>query len=202
MATLLYIQTSLSGNEGQSAQLAERYIGQWQQQNPQGEVVVRDVIAEPVPHLDAERMAVLRGMAGDSLNPQQQAILDYADALLAELKAADQIVIGVPLYNFSIPTQLKAYLDHLARAGVTFTYTENGPVGLIEGKKVVLLATRGGLYRDQGNDFQVPFMKQFLGFMGMTDVEVVYAEGLAMGAMAEESLSQAQADVDALATAG
>lgn len=199
MATLLYIQTSLSGSNGQSAQLAERYISQWRKHNPHAEVVVRDLIAEPVPHLDAERMQVLRGMAGDSLNDQQQAILDYADELLAELKAANQIVIGMPLYNFSIPTQLKSYLDHLARAGVTFSYTENGPVGLIEGKKVVLLATRGGMYRDQGADHQVPFMKQFLGFMGMTDVEVIYAEGLAMGTMAEQSLQQAHAELETLA---
>ncbi|MCV6587853.1 MAG: FMN-dependent NADH-azoreductase [Marinobacterium sp.] len=201
MATLLHLQTSLSGTEGQSAQLAARYIAQWQQRNPQGQVIVRDLIADPVPHLDSERMQVLRGMVEAPLSATQQAVLDQSDALLDELQAADEIVIGVPLYNFSIPTQLKSYLDHLARAGVTFRYTENGPEGLIAGKKVVLLATRGGLYREQGIDFQVPFMKQFLGFMGMTDVDVIYAEGLAMGPLAKQSLSDAQQQVDQLAQA-
>jgi len=200
MATLLHIQTSLSGDAGQSVQLAERYIDQWQQKHPGGEVIVRDLIAEPVPHLDVERMAALRA-PDENPDAAQQAIIDYADQLLAEVKQADQIVIGVPLYNFGVPTQLKAYLDHLARAGITFSYTENGPVGLIEGKQVVLLATRGGMYRDSGADFQIPFMKQFLGFIGLTDVDVVYAEGLAMGAQAEQSLSDARGHVDSLVAA-
>jgi len=200
MATLLHIKSSIFGDAGQSAQLAVRYIAQWQQKHPAGELVERDIIADPVPHLDAERMQAF-GSDADTRTQSQQAILDYADTLLAEVKAADQIVIGVPLYNFGVPSQVKPWLDHLARAGVTFSYTENGPVGLIEGKKVVLLATRGGMYRDQGADYQIPFMRQFLGFIGLTDVEVVYAEGLAMGDHAEQSLSQARGEVDQLVAA-
>lgn len=198
MSTLLHIKTSILGEHSQSIQLAERYIAQWQQNNPTGQIIERDLIAEPVPHLDAPRMAALRA-PNEPPTAEQAEVIAYADGLLDEIKQADQIVIGLPLYNFGVPSQLKAYFDHLARAGVTFSYTETGPVGLIEGKQVVAFATRGGLYREQGADFQVPFVQQFLGFIGLTDVKVIYAEGLAMGDVADAALSNAHSEIAALA---
>ena len=103
------------------------------------------------------------------------------DALIAEVQAADVVVLGVPMYNFGVPAQLKNWIDAIARAGVTFRYTANGPEGLLKGKKVYVALTRGGKYRDTPADTQVPYLKTVLGFLGMTDVQFVYAEGLAMG---------------------
>ncbi len=192
MATLLYVKTSLFGDNGQSSQLAEKLIGEWRQRNPQGQVVVRDLIAEPVPHLDAARIGALFS-AAEGRTAEQQAVLDFADQLLDEVRAADLLVVGVPMYNFGIPTQMKAWFDHLARAGVTFKYTENGPVGLLEDKPVFLLATRGGLYKDSGVDFQIPFVKQFFSFIGLNDTREIYAEGLNMGdELRDQSLAQAR----------
>ena len=191
MATLLHVKTSLFGDEGKSSILAQQFIEQWLAKNPNGEVVVRDLIAEPVPHLDAARMGSL--FSDENRTAEQQAVLDLANTLLDEIKNADVLVMGVPMYNFQIPSQLKAYFDMLARAGVTFKYTENGAVGLIEDKPVYLMATRGGMYKDQGIDFQIPYVKMFLGFIGLTSTEVVYAEGLNMG---EESAAQAMSDAE------
>ena len=190
MATLLHIKSSIFGNDGQSSQLAEKLISQWKAKNPQGNVVVRDLIAENIPHLDAAVMTALSTAAADR-NPEQSAIVERSDQLIAELREADEVIMGVPMYNFGVPTQMKAYFDLIARAGVTFKYTEQGPVGLIETKPVYLLATRGGLYRDNGQDFQIPFVQQFLGFIGLHDSQVIYAEGLSMGEMAQASLQKA-----------
>lgn len=180
MATLLHVKSSLFGDNGQSSQLAEKLISQWQAQNPDGQVVVRDLAAEPVPHLDATRIGALFS-APEERTADQQAVLDYADALLDEVRSADLLVVGVPMYNFGVPSQMKAWFDHLARAGVSFKYTDTGPVGLLEDKPVLLLATRGGLYKDSGVDFQIPFVKQFFGFIGLQDTREIYAEGLNMG---------------------
>jgi FMN-dependent NADH-azoreductase len=108
------------------------------------------------------------------------AVTEYSDALISELQAADTIVFAVPMYNFSVPSTLRAYFDHIARAGVTFRYTANGPEGLLKGKKAYVFITRGGVYAN-GIDTQTPYLKQFLGFVGITDVQFVYAEGLSMG---------------------
>ena len=121
-----------------------------------------------------------------------------ADQLLHELQQADEILLALPYYNFNIPAQLKSYFDLLARAGVTFKYTEQGPVGLIEDKPVRIVATRGGQYQAQGNDYQLPFVKQFLGFIGLTQVEVIYAEGLAMSDQSESALFAARQQLSAI----
>ena len=110
--------------------------------------------------------------------PEQRAVIAYSDALIDELRRADVLVLGLPMYNFGVPSQLKAWFDHIARAGETFKYTEKGPVGLLTGKKAYVFATRGGLYGDDHS--QSEFVRQFLGFLGITDVEFVYAEGLAI----------------------
>lgn len=197
MATLLHIKSSIFGNDGQSSQLAETLISQWKAKYPQGNVVVRDLIAERIPHLDVEVIKALSTVEADR-NSEQAAIVERSDQLIAELREADEVIIGVPMYNFGVPTQMKAYFDLIARAGVTFKYTEQGPVGLIESKPVYLLATRGGLYRDSGQDFQIPFVQQFLGFIGLHSSQVVYAEGLSKGEAAQASLQQANQEIAAI----
>lgn len=180
MTTLLKINSSLFASNGQSSQLADKFVAAWEKANPQTEVKVRDLAAEPIPHLDGERFGAFLAKPEDR-NVAQQAIVDFSDALINELRSADVIVFGLPMYNFGIPSTLKAYFDHIARAGVTFRYTENGPVGLLTGKKVYVLAARGGIYAGTARDSQTTYVRDFLGFLGMTDVEFVYAEGLAMG---------------------
>lgn len=192
MATLLNIKTSLFGDNGQSAQLAKSFVEKWLSENSDGVVIERDLASDPVPHLDAYRVTALNSPA-EARDADQDAVVAFADTLLAEVKSADKIVIGLPMYNFNIPSQLKSWFDHLARAGVTFHYTEQGPVGLIEDKPVYLVATRGGLYAEQGQDFQVDFVKQFLGFIGLQDTRLVLAEGLAMDTHRDHSLEQARA---------
>jgi FMN-dependent NADH-azoreductase len=196
MSTLLYVKSSIFGDAGQSSQLAQSLIDNWKANNPDGDVIVRDLAAEPLPHLDAERFGAFTSTP-DQRTGAQQAVVDLSDTLIDELRQADCVVVGVPMYNFGVPTQLKAWFDHLARAGVTFKYTENGPVGLLEDKPVILLATRGGQYRDAGLDYQIPFVTQFFGFIGLNDTRVVYAEGLAMEELREQVIDGARRELAA-----
>lgn len=197
MATLLYIKSSIFGDGGQSSQLAANFVQQWQVRNTEGKVQVRDLVSDNLPHLDGEVVGALMTPEQER-SEAQQAIVSRSDELIGEIENADQIVIGVPMYNFGVPSQMKAYFDLLARAGVTFKYTDTGPVGLLQSKPVYLFATRGGLHRDGGQDFQIPFVKQFLSFIGLNETEVIYAEGLNMGDMAEKSLAQANAEIAAI----
>ncbi|HLQ02569.1 MAG TPA: FMN-dependent NADH-azoreductase [Burkholderiales bacterium] len=198
MKTLLKIQSSIFSNGGQSSQLAERFIAAWRASNPGSKVIVRDLAKEPVPHLDAGRFGAFLAKP-EERTPEQQTVVDYSDTLIDELKRADVIVIGLPMYNFGLPSTLKAYFDHVARAGVTFRYTEKGPVGLLTGKKVYVFAARGGLYAGTPNETQTPFIRTFLAFLGMDDVEFVYAEGLAISeASKQQGIARAQAHIEAL----
>lgn len=190
MTTLLQINSSLFAGNGQSSQLSDKFVAAWQVANPQGQVVTRDLSAEPVPHLTAERFGAFLA-AADARTPEQQAVVDFSDRLIEELRSADVIALGLPMYNFGIPSTLKAYFDHVARAGVTFRYTANGPEGLLQNKKVYVFAARGGLYAGTPRDSQTAYVRDFLGFIGLTDVEFVYAEGLAMG---DESKQKALAE--------
>jgi FMN-dependent NADH-azoreductase len=125
--------------------------------------------------------------------------VQYSDALIAELERAEVIVLGLPLYNFGVPSTLKAYFDHVARAGMTFQYTDTGPVGLLTGKKAYVTAARGGLYAGTPADTQTPYVRQFLGFLGIEDVEFVYAEGLAISeASREAALARAKTSIELL----
>ncbi len=180
MSNLLVLKSSLNGGDSLSSTLADEYADGWRRSHAAGRVVVRDLASEPVPHLTAERFAALTG-SPDVLDSGQRAVVDYADTLVAELRAADEIVLALPMYNFGVPSTLKAYFDHVARAGVTFRYTENGPEGLLGGRRVVVLATRGGQYRGTAMDTQTGYVTNFLAFLGMTDIEFIYAEGVAMG---------------------
>jgi FMN-dependent NADH-azoreductase len=188
MKTLL-ISSSLFGAAGQSTTLARELAARLG-----GKVIVRDVTS--VPHLDGERFAAFNTPAA-ARTATQQAAVEYSDALIAELKAADTIVIGVPMYNFGIPSTLKAYFDHVARAGMTFKYTEKGAVGLVTGKKAYLVMARGGYYGDA--HAHTTYVRDFLAFIGITDVETVYAEGLAVSpASKDAALARARAQIERL----
>jgi FMN-dependent NADH-azoreductase len=196
MKTLLQINSSLYANDGQSTQLAQRFVAAWQAGHPEGTVIVRDLARDPVPHLTAERFAAFLAKPEDR-TAGQQAVARFSDALIDELKRADVIVLGLPMYNFGVPSTLKSYFDHVARAGVTFRYTENGPVGLLKGKHVHVFATRGGLYAGTPRDTQSGYVRDFLRFIGIERVRFVYAEGLALGAeRRDEALASAHAAID------
>ncbi|MBI2305693.1 MAG: NAD(P)H-dependent oxidoreductase [Rhodocyclales bacterium] len=198
MTTLLQLNTSLFSHNGQSSQLAERFVARWQAANPDARVVARDLAGTPVPHLDAPRFLAFLARP-EERNAEQQAVVDFSDALIDELRTAGTIVIGLPMYNLGIPSTLKAYFDHIARAGVTFRYTANGPEGLLGGKKAIVFATRGGRYAGTPLDSQTDYVKNFLGFIGITDVEFVYAEGLNMGEESKtEALAAAHREIEAL----
>jgi len=179
--TTLQLNTSLFGAGGQSTTLAAEFVAR-----RGGKVIVRDLAKDPVPHLDAERFAAFLAKP-EARTAEQQAVVDYSDALIAELREADSIVIGLPMYNFSVPSTLRAYFDHVARAGVTFAYTEKGPVGTLTGKKVFVFAARGGLYAGTPLDTQTAYVRDFLRFIGLTDVEFVYAEGLAISPASKDA---------------
>ena len=192
---ILQIKASVFNGSGQSSRLSDQLVAQLSAENPGAQVIQRDLVAEPVPHLDAARVAAFFAKP-EERTAEQAAVIAYSDALIDEVRGADVIVLGLPMYNFGVPSQLKSWFDHLARAGVTFKYTEKGAVGLLTGKKAYVVATRGGVYAGTQNDFQVPFVRQFLGFVGITDVELVYAEGLALGEESRNnSIAAAQAGV-------
>jgi FMN-dependent NADH-azoreductase len=180
MHTVLQINSSLFSGEGQSSRLATDFVDAWRARHPEDRVILRDLAADPVPHLDAARFRAFTTPEPDR-NLAQRAAVARSDALVAELESADVIVLGLPMYNFGVPSTLKAYFDHIARAGVTFRYTAGGPQGLLTGKQVYVLAARGGQYLGTPLDTQSDYVRHFLGFLGLRDVEFVYAEGLAMG---------------------
>ena len=187
---ILQIKSSLFGDGGQSSQLANEFAARLLEVNPGAKLVVRDLIRAPVPHLDPARLAAFAAKANAS--PEQQAILAQSDALIEELRRADVLVIGLPMYNFGVPSQVKAWYDHIARAGVTFRYTETGESqGLLSGKKAYIFAARGGEYAASGNDWQAQFVRVILGFIGITDIEFVYAEGLAISAEHKQAAVEA-----------
>lgn len=198
MKNILVITASIFGQDGQSSQLVNRTLEQLHQSHGQTRVTHRDLAAEPVPHLDAERFGAFLSNP-DHRDHNQKQVVDYSDSLIQEITDADVIVMGVPMYNFGIPSALKAYFDHIARAGVTFRYTENGPVGLLEDRPVYVLAARGGMYAGTPNDSQTPYIKSFLGLLGLKDVHFVFAEGLNMGEEQKEAaLQQAGRNIETL----
>ena len=195
---ILQINGAARSNGANSTKLADSITTRLKSKHPQATLEVRDLAANPHPVLDEAALGALFTPA-DQRTPEQAARVALDDALIAQVQSADVIVLGVPMYNFGVPVQLKTWIDAIARAGVTFQYTANGPEGLIKGKKVYLALARGGMYRDTPNDSQVPYLKTVLGFLGMTDVECVYAEGLAMGAEgAIQSFAKAEETLDSM----
>jgi FMN-dependent NADH-azoreductase len=199
MKTVLQINTSLFSEQGHSSQLAHRFIEAWRTRHPEDRVIVRDLAKDPVPHLTAERFQAFLTAAGER-DAEQQAIAAYSDALIAELRQAQTIVLGLPMYNFGVPSTLKAYFDHVARAGITFRYTENGPVGLLSDKTVYVLAARGGAYQGTVKDTQTLYVRDFFEFLGIRDLHFVYAEGLNLGEDKQKAaLTLAEAQIEQLA---
>ncbi|HHF0551223.1 TPA: FMN-dependent NADH-azoreductase [Vibrio antiquarius] len=194
MSRVLALKSSILGDYSQSNKLVEDFI----KNVDQDKLTVRDLAANPLPVLDFAVATALR--ATEDLSQEQQEVVELSDTLIEEVKAADTLVIAAPMYNFTIPTQLKNWIDLIARAGVTFKYTENGVQGLIEGKKAIVITTRGGIHKDSPTDNVTPYLRTVLGFVGITDVEFVYAEALNMGEdFAEKGISEAQSQLAAIA---
>lgn len=195
---LLHISSSLFGADGKSSQLSRHFIEQFQAQNPGGKVTERDLAANPVPHLDLTRLQA-NLTAPEQRTAEQQALATLADELIGELQTHDVLLLSVPMYNFGIPSTLKAWIDHVARAGVTFRYTATGPEGLLKNKKAYVMAARGGAYQGTAADTQTPYLKTFLSFIGIDDVTFVYAEKLNMNADQQpQILADAKAEIDKL----
>ena len=190
---ILQINASARSHGANSTRLADTITTRLIARNPDAIVERRDLAAQPHPVLDEAALGALFTPA-EQRTPEQSARIALDDALIAQVQSADILVLGVPMYNFGIPVQLKSWIDAIARAGVTFRYTENGPQGLINCKKVYVGFARGGIYRDTASDTQAPYLKSVLGFLGMTDIEFVFAEGLALG---PESSNKAFAEADA-----
>ncbi|MFT6985565.1 MAG: FMN-dependent NADH-azoreductase [Psychromonas sp.] len=177
MTNVLALKSSILGEHSSSSKLIDQLLAQYNQQS--ATITERDLALQPLPVLDGEIAVAMR--APEQLNDKQLEALALSDKMIDELILADLLVIGAPMYNFMIPTQLKNWIDLIARAGKTFSYTEQGPVGLITNTRAIIITTRGGAHKNQVSDQQIPYLKNILSFIGINDVEVVYAESLAMG---------------------
>lgn len=200
METLLHIDTSPRIAGSVSRQLTASFVARWRREHPAGRVIVRDLAATVLPHV-SEALIGAYYTPPDRRSAEQEATIALSDQLVDEVLAADVIVIGAPMHNFGVTSSLKAWVDHVARAGRTFKYTEQGPVGLVNGKRAVVVIARGGIFSEgpyQAFDFQTPYIKGVLGFIGITDVELVLAEGLSLG---EEGANQAIARCEDLIAA-
>ena len=193
---ILQVNSSARREGSQSTLLANAIVAGLEAISPGATVTVRDLAHTPHPGLDDAALKALFTPV-DQHTPEQAARVAQDDALIDEIRAADIVVLGVPMYNFGVSAQLKNWIDAVTRAQVTFQYTANGPEGLLNGKKVYVALTRGGKYRNTPTDTQVPYLKTVLGFLGMTDIEFVYAEGLAMGVeAANEAMASAHQQIE------
>ena len=183
---ILQINSSSRAGQSHSSKLATEIVERLRTQRADATLTLRDLGRQPHPELGEAALQALFTPAADR-SAEQTARVALDDAAIADIQAADVVVLGVPMYNFGVPAQLKNWIDAIARSGVSFRYTANGPEGLLTGKKVYVALARGGLYRNTPADTQVPYLKNVLAFLGMTDVEFIYAEGLAMGADAEQA---------------
>jgi len=198
---ILQVNSSARREASHSNRLASRIVERLREDAPDAMLAVRDLGADPHPVLDEAALGALFTPPAQR-TPGQAARVALDDALIEQVKDADVIVLGVPMYNFGVPAQLKNWIDAIMRAGVTFRYTEKGPEGLLKGKKVYVALARGGLYRGTPADTQVPYLQTVLGFLGMTDVTFVYAEGLNMGDEAQrQGLASALEQIEDLVAA-
>jgi FMN-dependent NADH-azoreductase len=204
MSTVLHINSSIRTQGSISRLLTGEFIAKWKATHPQDVVIERDLAVAPAPHLTEQVMGAVF-TPEQQRSPAQAQDAQLADELIAELMSADVIVLGAPMYNFSVSSTLKAWIDHVARAGVTFKYTDTGPVGLLGGRKVYVFTARGGVY-SQGPgtamDFHETYLRAMLGFIGLTDVTFIHTEGLAMGQEAVElALADSRGDMNELLAA-
>jgi len=186
MSIILVIDSAVSGEASVSKALVQEAVAALTADTP-ARVIHRDLGRDPIPHLSE---ATLAGVRGEPSTEAELATRALSDALIAELRAADTIVVGAPMYNFSVPTSLRSWFDHVLRAGETFSYSEAGPKGLLDGKRVIVVESRGGLYSEgpaQAIDFQEPYLRHLLGFMGLTDVTFVRAEKIGYGPEARDA---------------
>jgi FMN-dependent NADH-azoreductase len=201
MKNILFVPSSPRGWESYSHRVARRIVDDLIVRHPDARVIVRDVAKQPLPHIGAA-FAAGRALPGEKRTALEQQALALSDALVDELLAADIVVVTVPMHNFGIPSSLKAWIDHIVRPGRTFSYSKKGAQGLVTGKKVVLVFARGGVYSDgpmRGFDFQEPYVRAVLGFIGVTDIDIVRVEGVAFGdEAARQALRSAEADADAI----
>jgi len=201
MGKLLFVTSSIFGSDSKSRQLGQAFVDKWLAQHPGTSVIERDLAAEPLPHITGATMGAVFTPV-EKRSPEQAEAVAFADRLIEELEAADTILLAVPMYNFSVPSTLKAWIDHVARAGRTFRYTEKGPVGLLKGKRVFIVTARGGVYTQgpaKALDFHEPYLRGILGFLGLDDVTFVHAEGLAISSeAAAESLAGAHKKIESL----
>lgn len=201
MTSVLLITSSPRGAESVSSKVATELASAVAKG---GNVTVRDLGTNPIPHLDAVTTSAIRKAPADR-NPAEAAAADYSDKLVAELFAADTIVLATGLINFGLYSTLKSWVDNIARAGVTFRYTESGPEGLVKGKKVYVVLASGGIYSEgpfAAANHAVPYLKTVLGFIGITDIETIFVEGLAYGPeAAEKAIAAAKAKTEELAKA-
>jgi FMN-dependent NADH-azoreductase len=182
MTKVLYL-TSSPSTGSYSTRIGERVIDELKQSHPGATVTTRDLARDPLPHIDADFLQATRSAEGPQ-NDTQRAMAVRSDALVRELFDADILVIAAPMYNFSIPSTLKAWIDHIARPGVTFSYSAKGPEGLVKGKRAIIINAKGGIYSSgpaQALEHQSTYLRGVLGFIGITDVEVIDVEGIGLG---------------------
>jgi FMN-dependent NADH-azoreductase len=180
MNNVLRVSSSILGENSASSLLTQELVEALAGKNESFIVTERNFSQTPIPHLDEQWLQALHADA-DSRSTEQQAKVAFSDGLIDEVIAADTLIIALPMYNFTVPSMLKAWIDHVARAGVTFAYTEQGPKGLLKDKKVYLVASTGGVHEVGVSDFLRPYMKLVMGFIGLTDVEIITASGLNLG---------------------
>jgi FMN-dependent NADH-azoreductase len=201
MSILLHIDSSARYTGSLTRQLSAAYAEQWQAKNPGGKIIRRDLASQTLPHI-TEAMIGAYFTPADQRSAEQQAIIAESDKLVDELVAADTVVIGVPMYNFAPPSAFKAWVDHISRVGRTFSYGANGPTGLLTGKRAIVILSSGGVYSEgpaQPLDFNGTYIRSVLGFLGITDVELIVAEGVSMGEeKAKQTVSQAQEKISAV----
>ncbi len=197
MTKTLVIRSSANGDKSVSNQLIDSYLAALTAHDPEVQVTQRDLDRDPIPHVTSATLAGIGRPAPET--PSSKATRELSDRLIAELFDTDTLVIGLPMYNFGIPSTLKSWFDYVLRAGTTFRYSASGPEGLVTGKRAIIMAARAGAYTKGGPDFQLGHARAMLGFIGITDVEVVLAEGLAMGAEAAASaIAAAHKTIDEL----
>ncbi|MFK0088829.1 FMN-dependent NADH-azoreductase [Pseudomonas sp. NPDC090755] len=199
MSRVLVIESSARQQDSISRQLTRDFVSQWQAAHPADVITQRDLAVNPVPHLDANLLGGWMKPAEQRSDEELKA-LARSNELTDEVLAADVLVLAAPMYNFTIPSTLKAWLDHVLRAGVTFKYTETGPQGLLTGKRAYILTARGGIHAGATSDHQEPYLRQVMAFIGIHDVTFIHAEGLNMGGdFHEKGLNQAKAQLAAVA---
>ncbi|MCV2885375.1 NAD(P)H-dependent oxidoreductase [Aestuariibacter sp. AA17] len=179
MKRVLAIYTGIHPDQSHSSKMVNAVIDMMQAKEST-QAAQRDVAQNPIPHLEQEEMEAWITPI-EQRTEKQQNLASLSDTLIAELQDADTLVIGMPMYNFGVPSTFKAWIDRVARAGITFKYTEQGPEGLLGNKKVIIVATRGGYYAGTEKDSQTQYLKDVFNFLGINDVNFFYAEGLAMG---------------------